>query len=83
MFDAVEIEKRGKPTITICHDKFEVPARVHAETMGMPNVPLLIEPAPQGGTMSTNPAAVARAQAEAIIRALTAADWAVRAQAGA
>lgn len=72
MFDAIEIEKRGKPTITIAHDRFEAAARLHAETLGMPDIPLLIEPSPKGGTLSTNAAAVAKDNIDLVIRSLTA-----------
>ena len=41
--------KRGKPTVTICTNRFEALARATAIGMGMPNLPLVIVPHPIGG----------------------------------
>jgi len=69
--DAVELERRGKPTITIAHDKFERAARAHARSLGMPDLPLLVEPAPKGGNLSSDAPQVARANLDLVIRSLT------------
>ncbi|MQB01499.1 MAG: hypothetical protein GEU78_14610 [Actinobacteria bacterium] len=60
------------PTLTITHDTFEAVALMHAETMGIPEVPLLVEPTPKGGIVGVDIAAVVRENAENILRALTA-----------
>ena len=52
MLDAFQLEVRGRPTITICHDVFERSARFHATTLGLPDLPLLIEPAPKGSNVT-------------------------------
>jgi|GEM_PF-1510281 len=43
--DAVEVERRGVPTITICHAQLEQTARRHCRELGIPELPLLVEPA--------------------------------------
>jgi hypothetical protein len=45
----VLLEKSGKPTVTVCSNRFEVLARATATGMGMPNLPLVIVPHPIGG----------------------------------
>ena len=70
MFDAVEIERRGIPTITICHDKFEKAAKLHAKIMGLPEVPLLIEPIPKGGSITFDTKELAKAHIDEVLRAL-------------
>jgi len=39
----------GKPTVTICTNRFEVLARTTAAAMGMSNLPLIIVSHPIGG----------------------------------
>ncbi len=70
MVDAAELEKLMKPTITVCHDKFERAARLHAEALGMPALPLLIEPAPASGNIASDVAHLARAAVSQVIGAL-------------
>ncbi len=72
MRDAIELEQQGKPTVTVAHDKFERAARSHAKSLGMPDLPLLIEPAPKGGNISTDVRDIAEANMDLVIRALTA-----------
>lgn len=72
MVDAVEIERRGKPTVTIVHDVFERAARLHARALGMPELPLLVEPTPRGGTINFDVKELARQKLDDVIRALTA-----------
>ncbi len=74
MRDAVELEQRGKPTITIAHDKFERASRAHAKSLGMPDLPLLVEPAPKGGNISTDVRELAEANLDLVIRSLTKSD---------
>ena len=71
MRDAIELEQQGKPTVTVAHDKFERAARSHAKSLGMPDLPLLIEPAPKGGNISTDVRDIAEANLDLVIRALT------------
>ena len=74
MLDAYQLEVLGKPTITICHDKFERAARSHASTLGLPDLPLLIEPAPKGSnvTLAGDAAALAARGVVRVMAALTA-----------
>jgi hypothetical protein len=70
--DAVEIERRGKPTITVVHDAFEKAARLHARALGMADLPLLIEPTPKGGTISFDVEELADRKLAEVLAALTA-----------
>ncbi len=72
MLDAFDLETQGKPTITICHDTFERAARNHAAAMGLPDLPLLVEPAPKSGNLTTNPRDLAERDLDRLIAALTA-----------
>lgn len=74
MRDAVELEQQGKPTITIAHDAFERASRAHAKSLGMPDLPLLVEPAPKGGNISTDVRELAEASLDLVIRSLTKSD---------
>lgn len=71
MRDAVELEKNGKPTVTISHDKFERASHIHARSLGMPDLVFLIEPAPKGGNISTNVKDLAQKNIGLVIEALT------------
>ncbi len=73
MVDAVEIERQGKPTVTIVHDAFERAARLHARALGLPDLPLLVEPTPRGGTISFDVEDFAQEAIAAVLQALTAA----------
>jgi len=72
VLDAFEFETQGKPTITVCHDTFERAARNHAAAMGLPDLPLLVEPAPQGGNLTANARAIAERNLDRVVAALTA-----------
>lgn len=65
------MERRGIPTLTITHDTFEVVARAHAETMGVPDVPLFVEPVPDFGIVGADNAKLVSEQAPTILSALT------------
>jgi hypothetical protein len=71
VLDAFDLETQGKPTITICHDSFERAARNHAAAMGLPDLPLLIEPAPRGGNLTTNARELAERNLDRVVAALT------------
>ncbi len=73
MIDAFDLEVQGKPTITVCHDTFERAARAHAATAGLPDLQLLIEPAPERGNLTVaDPRALAERSLERVVAALTA-----------
>jgi len=72
VLDAFGLETQGKPTITICHDAFERAARSHAAAMGLPDLPLLVEPAPRSGNLTTNPRDLAERNLDRVVAALTA-----------
>ena len=72
MLDAFDFESQGKPTITICHDTFERAARNHAAALGLPDLPLLVEPAPKGGNLTTDPRDLAERNLDRVVAALTA-----------
>lgn len=42
MRDAVELEKRGVPTVTFVQDGFAVAARAQAKMLGMPDLPFVV-----------------------------------------
>jgi hypothetical protein len=71
VLDAFELETLGKPTITICHDTFARAARNHATAMGLPDLPLLVEPAPTRGNLTTNPRELAARNLPRVVAALT------------
>jgi len=72
VLDAFDFETQGKPTITICHDTFERAARHHATALGLPDLPLLIEPAPRAGNLTTNAGELAARTLDRVVAALTA-----------
>lgn len=70
MFDAIEIEKRGIPTLTIAHDTFEAAAKMHAEVLGLPQIPLLVEPTPKSTSATAEPERVVDEKWQQILAAL-------------
>jgi hypothetical protein len=72
VLDAFDFETQGRPTITICHDTFERAARNHATAMGLPDLPLLVEPAPRAGNLTTDAGALAERGLDRVVAALTA-----------
>lgn len=70
MFDAVQIEKRGIPTVTIIHESFSSAARIHAKMMGMPHLPLVIEPDPESEMFGHDAEAVADETMPVVLAAL-------------
>lgn len=71
MLDAFELETRGLPTITICHAPFEHAARRHATTLGLPDLPLLVEPSPQGSNLTVDAQGIAARAFERVLASLT------------
>lgn len=58
MRDAVELEKRGIPTLSVIQDRFEREARAVARMLGMPDLPMIIEPSADAGYMGSRDASV-------------------------
>lgn len=71
IFDGVEIEKRGKPSVTIAHDGFRAVAGMHAKMMGMPSLNIIVEPQPDSNIIGNQISAVADATLGDLVRALT------------
>jgi hypothetical protein len=71
VLDAFDLETQGKPTITVCHDTFERAARNHAAAMRLPDLPLLVEPAPRAGNLTVDPRDVAERSLARVVAALT------------
>ncbi len=72
MIDAFDFETKGRPTITICHDSFERAARNHASALGLPDLPLLVEPAPRAGNLTIDARELAERSLARVVAALTA-----------
>ena len=69
--DAIKLEKRGIPTVSICSHEFAYLSRVQAQGLGMPHLAIVIIPHPIGGI---DPKEVARKADDALddmIAALT------------
>ena len=49
MRDAVELEKRGIPSVIITEGIFQAAAQSLARTLGLPDLPLVVVPQPKGG----------------------------------
>ena len=71
MFDAIEMEKRGVPTVTIAHDTFLKAAHLHARVLGLEGIPLVVEPSPDSGVVGDDIGAVADATFDEVVAALT------------
>lgn len=61
------------PTLTISHDTFVSAARMHAKLLGLPDVPLLVEPAPKDSVSEVRLQGLLQdpALAEQVLTALT------------
>ena len=64
----------GVPTITICHAPFERAARRHAITLGLPDLPLLIEPSPKGSNLTVDAAGIAARTFDRVLASLISPD---------
>ena len=71
MLDAFDLEVSGRPTITICHAPFERAARSHAAAIGLIDLPLLVEPAPKGSSVTVEPRTVALGGIDRVVASLT------------
>lgn len=74
MLDAINLERLGRPTITIVQDRFEEIAGMYAVSFGMPELDLLIEPSPEGASILRDVGTLVADNLEAIIRALSLGD---------
>lgn len=72
MFDAIEIEKRGIPTVTIAHDTFAAVAAMHAKILGLESVPIIVEPSPESGVVGDDVNRFADESFDDLLRALLA-----------
>jgi hypothetical protein len=72
--DAIALEKQGIPTVTVCTDGFLAGGRMQAESLGMPQYPLLC--VPQSYITHTPPQVRALAEAcmEEVLKRLVVAD---------
>ncbi|MBI2846379.1 MAG: hypothetical protein HYX82_00700 [Chloroflexi bacterium] len=48
MHDAIELEKRGVPTVLLCTDQFIATAQATARIKGLPDYPFVVVPHPVG-----------------------------------
>ncbi len=71
MFDAIEMEKRGVPTVTIAHDTFLKAAHLHARVLGLEEIAIVVEPAPDSGVVGEDVGSVADATFGEVVAALT------------
>ena len=72
MYDAVGIEDRGKPTVTLCNSGFVIDARSAASSKGMPVLRLISENvAPARAVMADVEAEVAATMMDYVIASLT------------
>jgi hypothetical protein len=69
--DAVELERRGVPTITICHHHLEPVARRHGRELGVEALPLLVEPAAANAIVPRPDEAFVRSAFVEVVSALT------------
>ncbi len=65
------MELTGKPTITLSHDVFERAAKAQAKALGIANLPLIIEPSPKQGNLTSNPEELRERATQEAIDALT------------
>lgn len=69
MLDACELERLGKPTVTIAQDRFELAAKIH-DRLGLPHLPLVIERAAAHGNIPPDAADVATGAVTTVLAAL-------------
>lgn len=72
MFDAIEMEKRGVATVTIAHDTFARVAVLHAKALGLPDLPIIVEPSPESGVVGEDVDRVADETFDQLLEALLA-----------
>lgn len=74
MLDAIEMEKRGIPTVTIAHEGFYDAARVYAETLGMPDLVIISQPTEGARNVPTDVADFAAATIDSVVAGLSASE---------
>jgi hypothetical protein len=72
VLDAINLERMGRPTITIIQDRFETIAELFADAFGMPELSFLIEPSPDGGSILRDVGPLVAENLDAIVGALSA-----------
>ena len=69
--DAIELERRGVPTVTVCTDHFVRLGKVERHALGMPELPMAVAPHPFGGLKAKAVQAKADALLEQVVSGLT------------
>ena len=69
--DAVELERRGVPTVTVCPHLFVRLGEVERRALGMPELPMAIAPHPLGGLKAEAVLAKADALLDQVVLGLT------------
>ena len=71
VYDAIEFEKRGTPTVSVVSHEFEALGKVESRALGMANLPMVIVPHPIGGIAPEEVARKADDAFEDMIEALS------------
>jgi hypothetical protein len=71
MHDAVELEKRGTPTVSVCTDEFLALGRTEAEALSFPSLAILDIPHPLGGVSMEETQAKADQAIDTLLELLT------------
>jgi hypothetical protein len=71
VLDAINLERLGRPTITIVQDRFETIAEMFASSFGMPELSFLVEPSPDGASILRDVDALVAENLNAIVRSLS------------
>jgi hypothetical protein len=72
--DAIALERLGIPTVTICTDGFLAGGRMQAESLGMPQYPILCVPQRYITHAPQEVRALAEAAVEEVLKRLLVAD---------
>lgn len=75
MHDAARLERQGIPSVVVAWDTFEVPARIQAKVMGLPDLPIVVVPHNAPGDFTREAESrKAEASVEIVVAALTGAQ---------
>ena len=69
--DAIELERRGVPTVTVCTHQFVRLGEVERHALGMSELPMAVAPHPFGGLKTEAVQAKADALLEQVVSGLT------------
>jgi hypothetical protein len=72
--DAIELERQGIPTVTVCTADFLAGGRMQAESLGMPHYPLLCVPQNYITHLPEQVRALAETSLEEVLQRLLVAD---------